>query len=1267
MKKAFKKAVSALTSLVIACTAAIGVIPVNAEETQAVQPVMGNDVSIEGTNSFGNLLTESFDEKMNEQQENDGCNVFSAEVTGNEATVSFETTENCTLLVAVYDEAGEQMLASGSTEVTSEETEKTVTIETDSMPQYFYLRAFLVNTVTLRPLCTSYESPNYTQEMQEFLAKTVDDFDSKKVLNLDDDSTNNFAVYGEDTKVIQSDGTVNKVTKSDVENENYVIENADSTVTSLSSGDIFALEQPDGNVLIVKVGTITVNGKTVSISGQDTSMEEVFDYVKIDESQGSENAVVDDSELEDGVTYEGIVQDSGDVQTYSADTAHDSDSAYLPAGPDIQAVEAGGEAGGSFSYKISEYKVGDDDNNVKVSANLKIEIKGSVKTYISLSYCYLELKIDVVDQLTFSVEGNVKMTSIPLGRIELSPVPGVFIRFQPSFVFKASGKIEFSTIVTTTLGFSVSSNAGYKSLSSAPECEGEVKAEATIFLGLSLEPKLVILNERIAEASITGEAGVEIKAEMPVPVPDSDHIHTCTRCIDGEIDGKVKLSASAKLLNMDKFSFEFTLADITVKICDFYYSFDHKQGGFTTCPYQSYKVSILVNDTDGNPVSGAKLTNGVSATFYGVTNENGRFEAWFGRGKWNIAASKNGITNSKLLTITDSAKSIKLILGKALSFGGGGGGSWDSDSPIDDPDISEENQRLSLGWYHSGYIDENGSLCMWGGNYNGQLGNGTTEKSLIPVKIMDNVKSVSLGEDHSAAITEDGNLYMWGYNNHGQLGNDTTEDSSTAIKIMDNVKSVSLGYLHSSAITEDGNLYMWGDNDCGQLGNDTTEDSSTPIKIMENVKSVSLGSDHSAAITNDGSLYMWGDNDCGQLGNGRYMESSTPIQIMENVKSVSLGRYHSAAITENGSLYMWGYNGWGNLGNGTHKESSTPIKIMENVKSVSLGACHSAAITEDGNLYMWGDNSWGKLGNGTTDDLSTPIKIMGNVKSVSLGTYHSAAITNDGNIYMWGGNEWGQFGNGTTKSSYVPIKIEIPSSKASVQSSSLPSQVTYLADKPAAKTKSFTELLPNETYNFYAVKSVDENPLSGDNLLYAGQYISDENGKLTVSCIPRVDCDDAKIFLKGMTKTDISGVDVTVPDILCNGEEQFANPEVTLGGTTLQFGVDYDIDKKYSAVVPGEYELVISGINDYFGEVSATYNVYCEHSFESGKCTICGSLDTEKGDVNGDGVTGVADIVALQKYLVKLKTSVAGNADVNGDGVVNAFDAVALRRIILYS
>ena len=312
---------------------------------------------------------------------------------------------------------------------------------------------------------------------------------------------------------------------------------------------------------------------------------------------------------------------------------------------------------------------------------------------------------------------------------------------------------------------------------------------------------------------------------------------------------------------------------------------------------------------------------------------------------------------------------------------------------------------------------------------------------------MDNVSAVSLGSNHSAAITTDGSLYIWGVNSSGQLGNGTTEVSYVPIKIMDDVASVSLGENHSAAITTDGSLYTWGDNSYGQLGNGTFESSSIPIKIMDNVASVSLGTQHSAAITTDGSLYMWGFNRSGQLGIGKndsdpwlfYNEwdyRNTPIKVMDNVIFVSLGDNYSAAITTDGSFYMCGLNLEGELGNGTIEESFVPIKIMDNVIFTSLGEAHSAAITTGGSLYMWGENYSGELGDGLSGgiyyeydekiDSNIPIKIMDNVACVSLGGRHSAAITTDGSLYMWGDNEYGQLGNGTTESSNVPIKIEIP-------------------------------------------------------------------------------------------------------------------------------------------------------------------------------------------------------------------------------------------------
>ncbi len=63
-----------------------------------------------------------------------------------------------------------------------------VTLETQEMPQYFLVKAFLVDE-TMAPLCSVYQSELYTKEMQEFLTKTTDDFEQNNVLNLDEDKT----------------------------------------------------------------------------------------------------------------------------------------------------------------------------------------------------------------------------------------------------------------------------------------------------------------------------------------------------------------------------------------------------------------------------------------------------------------------------------------------------------------------------------------------------------------------------------------------------------------------------------------------------------------------------------------------------------------------------------------------------------------------------------------------------------------------------------------------------------------------------------------------------------------------------------------------------------------------------------------------------------------------------------------------------------------------------------------------------------------------
>lgn len=212
---------------------------------------------------------------------------------------------------------------------------------------------------------------------------------------------------------------------------------------------------------------------------------------------------------------------------------------------------------------------------------------------------------------------------------------------------------------------------------------------------------------------------------------------------------------------------------------------------------------------------------------------------------------------------------------------------------------------------------------MWGGNWCYQLGNGTDEDSLTPIKIMDNIKSVTLGSGHNALITEDGSLYMWGYNNRGQVGNGASTYISPApvespVKIMDNVKSVSLGYDYSGAITEDGSLYMWGDNFYNQLGYSTTH-SSTPKKIMDNIKSISFAYSQSSAITEDNVLYMWGQEINGTIDN----------VLSVNIGTDGYGCNHYGVIKTDGNLYMWGNNSSGECGNGDSETSDVtpPIKV----------------------------------------------------------------------------------------------------------------------------------------------------------------------------------------------------------------------------------------------------------------------------------------------------------------------------------------------------
>ncbi|HQK34921.1 MAG TPA: hypothetical protein PK074_09360, partial [Spirochaetales bacterium] len=89
---------------------------------------------------------------------------------------------------------------------------------------------------------------------------------------------------------------------------------------------------------------------------------------------------------------------------------------------------------------------------------------------------------------------------------------------------------------------------------------------------------------------------------------------------------------------------------------------------------------------------------------------------------------------------------------------------------------SEFGNTISAGGIHTMAIKTDGSLWGWGANEYGQVGDGTVENRLAPVKIMDGVVSVYTAWNYTMAIKADGSLWGWGANEYGQVGDGTVEN-----------------------------------------------------------------------------------------------------------------------------------------------------------------------------------------------------------------------------------------------------------------------------------------------------------------------------------------------------------------------------------------------------------------------------------------------------------------------------------------------------------
>ena len=615
-----------------------------------------DDIELESQDSVGEMLAEDLESVYAEQEENSGYNIFNIDVKDGTATVEYETLENATLVVSAYDEITNQMVASASKSVNKDET--AVNLELGNLSQYYILKGFIVDSETLQPLTKEFKSELYTQGMQEFLHKTTDDFSEDRVLNFDDDKSNNFAVYNQNTMVIEQEATKNQLISADAEKNIYVFENVDTNMLSLQKDDVLSYEKEDGMVLIVKVSTIDVEGTTVTISGQNADTEDVFDYVKIDSEAGMENVTIDNSNLEDGVEYTGMIEDSADVPKTYSENANDSQTdALVTNESEVGASNGEGSNKLSAEFKLENPKNKDDEGiSASVSGKVNIELKNSTKFYIAQDHQYVEVKFDYSLGLNISIKMEVD-AKIPLGKFSFAPIPGLKIGITPSVVLKVSGKLSLEGKLKGCIGVRISVQEGITNLTSNPKWSGNIKFEATLFIGISLKPEIDLINEKVVELSFEGEVGAEIKSTQEVINSSKSVRHECKSCLDGEISGKESATFKAKFLNLKGATFARTF-EINQKLTDFYYSFDYDEFGFTECPHKTYAVTVLVLDKEKNPIKEAVIS--CNSTNY-QTDENGKAKFYIAAGTYTISAAKQGVGSySKILHVYDESKTIEI-------------------------------------------------------------------------------------------------------------------------------------------------------------------------------------------------------------------------------------------------------------------------------------------------------------------------------------------------------------------------------------------------------------------------------------------------------------------------------------------------------------------------------------------------------------------------------------------------------------------------------
>jgi alpha-tubulin suppressor-like RCC1 family protein len=182
-------------------------------------------------------------------------------------------------------------------------------------------------------------------------------------------------------------------------------------------------------------------------------------------------------------------------------------------------------------------------------------------------------------------------------------------------------------------------------------------------------------------------------------------------------------------------------------------------------------------------------------------------------------------------------------------------------------------------------------VTCWGWNNTGQLGNGTLKPAYAPVAVSglgtEPTASIASRANHTCALLTGGSVKCWGQNFDGQLGDGTSEHATAAVPVLGlgagSTVAVAAGSQHTCALLANGAVRCWGLNKRGQLGDATTTDTDSPVPVGDLggvALAVVTGGWHTCALLEAGTIQCWGRNAEGQLGDGTVVDRNSPVYVV---------------------------------------------------------------------------------------------------------------------------------------------------------------------------------------------------------------------------------------------------------------------------------------------------------------------------------------------------------------------------------------------------